>query len=63
MKAMVNRDICTGCGLCAQTCDGVFEMGDDEIARVRTVIVPKTLEQSCREASQDCPVDAITIAD
>jgi ferredoxin len=63
MKAMVNRDICTGCGLCAQTCEEVFEMGDDERARVKESIVPKALEKSCREACHDCPVDAITISD
>lgn len=29
MKAVVDKDLCTGCGLCEDTCPEVFEMKDD----------------------------------
>jgi len=62
MKASVNDD-CTGCGLCAETCPEVFELGEDEMAIIIADPVPPNLEPSCREAAEDCPVDAITLAE
>ena len=29
MKAMVNKDTCTGCGICVDICPEVFEIGDE----------------------------------
>ncbi|GAH99283.1 unnamed protein product, partial [marine sediment metagenome] len=28
MKAVVDKDLCTGCGLCEDTCPEVFEVKD-----------------------------------
>jgi ferredoxin len=33
MKAVVDKDLCTGCGLCEDTCPEVFEMKDEWIMR------------------------------
>ena len=62
MKAIVDAGACVGCGLCADTCPEVFEM-DGDVAKVIVNPVPKTVEDTCREASDNCPVTAITLED
>ena len=38
MKAVVDKETCTGCGLCEQTCPEVFKMEDDKaVAYVRAI--------------------------
>lgn len=61
MKAHVDRETCTGCGLCAEICPAVFEMGDDDLAKVKIDPVPADAADDCREAAESCPVEAITI--
>ena len=60
MEAKVDKDLCTGCDLCVDTCPEVFEMGDDT-ARVKASPVPRDAEDRCREAKDACPVEAISI--
>ena len=60
MKATVDEETCIGCGLCAETCPEVFEM-DDDMARVKVNEVPEDLAETCREAAENCPVEAIQI--
>ena len=60
MKASVDSDVCTGCGLCVDTCPAVFEM-DDAVARVRVENVPEDALDTCREAADNCPVEAVNI--
>ncbi len=60
MEAKVNRDVCTGCGLCVETCPEVFEMEGDT-AVVKANPVPTEVEDSCREAAEGCPVEAIVV--
>ena len=60
MKAMVDQNVCTGCGLCPETCPEVFEM-DGDTAKVRVKVVPREVEATCREAMEGCPVEAISI--
>jgi len=60
MKAKVDQDTCTGCGLCVDTCPEVFEMGDDT-AKVIADPVPAAAVESCKEAAADCPVEAIAV--
>lgn len=39
MKAVVDPDICIGCGLCADTCPGVYRMeGDKAVTPVEPVL-------------------------
>ncbi len=61
MKAIVDVDTCTGCGLCVEICPAVFEMGEDAIAIVIVDPVPAEAEESCQEAADSCPVEAIAI--
>ena len=60
MKARVT-DECTACSLCVDSVPDVFEMGDDDIARVIVDTIPEELEADVRQAAEDCPVDAIIV--
>jgi ferredoxin len=60
MKAIVDKDACLGCGVCAEGCPEVFEMIDDKaVAKVDPV--PPEHEKACRDAGEQCPVEAIKI--
>ena len=60
MRVTVNEEECIGCGLCAETCPEVFELKDDK-AIVKMEEVPEKLAESCREAAEECPVEAIQV--
>lgn len=60
MKVKIDKDLCTACGLCADTCPEVFEIGEDS-AVVKTENVPAEYEDKVKEAAQNCPTEAIKI--
>jgi ferredoxin len=60
MKVTVDEETCIGCGLCAETCPEVFELNDDKVS-VKVDEVPNDVVDSCREAVENCPVEAIQI--
>ena len=60
MKARVDEETCIGCELCSETCPEVFEMNDDK-ARVKIDEVPEDVAETCSEAAENCPVEAIEI--
>ncbi|MGF7017879.1 ferredoxin [Lachnospiraceae bacterium PF1-21] len=60
MNAVIDRDNCIGCGLCAATCPDVFRMADDGLAEAYAPVTPET-ETSAQEAANDCPVNVIHI--
>lgn len=60
MKATVDSNLCTGCGLCCDTCPAVFEL-QDGVAVVTVEEVPPEAEDACRDAATSCPVEAIRI--
>ena len=60
VKAKVDQDECTGCALCVDTCSEVFEMvGDLAVSKLDQV--SSGAEESCMQAAEDCPVEAIKI--
>ena len=61
MNARVDSDLCTGCGLCVDTCPDVFRMGEDDVAVVIGEPVPSGAKDTCQEAADDCPTEAISI--
>ena len=61
MKAVVDKETCSGCGLCEETCPEVFEIGNNGIAKVKTDPVPQDAEDTCRQAAEECPVEAIKL--
>ncbi len=61
MNAAIDRSGCIGCGLCVDTCPGVFRMAADGLAEVITETVPGELQDSAVEAAEGCPVSVITV--
>jgi len=60
MKVRVDEDACVGDGTCVEVCPEIFEMrGDVAVAKMEEV--SEELEDSCREAAESCPVEAILI--
>lgn len=60
MKAVVDQETCTGCGLCESTCPEVFELSED-VAEVKVDEVPEDSNESAKQAAEDCPVEAISV--
>lgn len=60
MKAVVDPEKCIGCTLCVQTCPEVFRMEEDKAVAYADPVPPEK-EESCREAAESCPVDAIAV--
>lgn len=56
-KAIVNEDMCIGCGTCESLCPNVFKMegGKSHVA------VEDCGDCDCQEAADSCPVNAISI--
>ncbi len=60
MKVRIDKDACTGCGLCADSVPDVFKMADD-VAEVIKAVVPANLEGEVKDAADNCPVEAIIV--
>ena len=60
MKAKVDSDLCIGCELCVNLCPEVFRMKDGK-AVVFASVVPQAAESTCKQAEEECPVDAISV--
>lgn len=53
----VDQEECTGCGLCEDTCPGVFRLNEDGVAEVYN---PEgASEEEIQEAIDNCPVECI----
>ena len=61
MTVAIDGKTCIGCGLCVDICPEVFEMGSENIAVVKVPAVPPAAQESCQEATENCPVEAISI--
>lgn len=60
MKTSIDKELCTGCELCVQTCPEVYEMQGD-IAVAKAEVVPPGNEDCAKQAAEDCPTVAIKI--
>lgn len=60
MKVSVDKETCTGCGLCTDTAPDVFEL-EDNVAVVKSDRVPGGQEEVVKQAASDCPVEAIKV--
>lgn len=63
MKVTVDESLCSACGVCEETCPEVFEIGEDDLAKVKVETVPSDAEEACRDAAEQCPSEAITITE
>lgn len=59
MKVKIDKDLCIGCGNCESICPEVFKIKDDN----KSYVIGKCEgnEDCCREAAENCPVEAIII--
>ncbi|MFZ5392389.1 MAG: ferredoxin [Patescibacteria group bacterium] len=62
MKLIINKEICVGCGSCAQAFPDVFKLGEDGKSEVVGEVSKKTEEELVEMASY-CPVEAIEVFD
>ena len=60
MQAVVDEEVCTGCGLCVDICPEVFQLEGD-VAQVIADPVPNDAADTCQEAVESCPVEAISV--
>ncbi len=61
MRATVDQDTCTACGLCIDLCPAVFQEGPDGNAVAIEGAVSEEQEAAARDAADQCPVEAISI--
>ena len=57
MKVIVDESLCTGCGLCENSCPNIFKV-EDNIAKV---VSDDTASCDVNQAASDCPVEAIKV--
>ena len=64
MKVLIDVDLCTGCGLCEETCPDIFKLNeDDDVAELTKNDYDENDEndEECiEEAIESCPTEAIT---
>ena len=77
MRVWVDQDLCTGDGLCEEIAPVVFALLDDGLSYVveegrplerpggvgSQAAVPGGLEESVREAAEECPGECIFVVD
>lgn len=68
MKITLERPKCIGCGSCVAVCDKYFEMGDDNLSKIKggqmvgENMELETADVACaKEAADICPVQVIKI--
>lgn len=59
MNVTVDPLLCISCGLCAEMCPDVFQMGPDA-AEVIADPVPIDQVECAKDAEESCPVEAIS---
>ena len=62
-KAIVDKDLCIGCGACQAIIKDVFEIDDDGLAKVICDPIKDEFIEEVTDAAEGCPTDAITVED
>jgi ferredoxin len=61
MEVKIDEELCTGCGLCEETCPDIFKIDEDkDIAAVVKTDYDEYDEECIQEAVESCPSEAIT---
>ena len=61
MRVEVNLDLCESNAVCVGVAPDIFDLGDDDLARVQVDDVPQDRESDVREAVGLCPKIALTL--
>lgn len=61
MKAIVDQDLCIGCGICEGIVPEVFSLQNEPYAEVLLDPIPEEFQDAVREAVEECSEAAITI--
>lgn len=61
MKAVVDHDLCIGCGLCEETCPEVFRLEEDGLAHVIDDDPAPETYSDIEAAAELCPTSAISV--
>jgi ferredoxin len=63
MRAIVDPDRCEGNARCLAAAPQLFDLDDNDVARVLLDEVPPSMADEAREAAEACPRMAITLAE
>ena len=63
MRVVVDKDLCEGNAVCSTWAPEVFEVGTDDLARVKIAQPDASLHDKVRLAVKRCPRQAIKIVD
>ncbi len=61
MKIRIDYDLCEGNAVCMKVCPEVFEVGDDDRARLRVKTPDENLRAKVEAAVRRCPRQALSI--
>ena len=61
MKAVVDQDVCVGCGMCEGPCRAVFSMNEEGQAQAIAGEIPEGELSAAEDAKDSCPVGAISL--
>jgi ferredoxin len=61
MRVEVDRDLCESNAVCVGIAPDIFDLGDDDLARVLVDEVPQGSEDKVREAVGLCPKIALKL--
>ncbi len=63
MRVVVDFDSCDSTGLCADAAPDIFELGDDDVLRVRGDLLGPDQWRAAEDAARSCPKFAITLVE
>lgn len=61
LRIEIDPDACEGNGACVQFVPEALELGDDDVLRLRLLVLPAELEERARAAARSCPRQALTV--
>jgi ferredoxin len=61
VEVRIDEELCTGCGLCEETCPDIFKMDEDkDVASLIKTDYDEYDEECIQEAAESCPSEAIS---
>ena len=61
MEIYIDGNLCSGCGLCTDICPDIFKMDEENNIVVMNIDIPDEFWESCQDACNECPENAISI--